>query len=208
MAKSKKKKLTICGIDPGLAAGGVVLVAAPKAEIIAVERLSSSVDKEFKEGYPGDSNFADTMRRAEAVTQKIVNFVKQKKPDLVSIESFVDFGSQAKMTNKQGGAFFAKDRWKVPLIIGYFSAELEKLGIPIVYVNAAILRQYSDEIAMLETQRQKKKVNKNDLPSEATVVKNDYLLTNDHLVKAWCHADWATRHYYEILEKLLPLSKV
>src|ERR1035437_487295 len=181
-----QKPITICGVDPGLAAGGAVLIEKDSWKVLVHERLYSQINKQRKEATPGDANFTESMHRAKMISDKLLGFVVMHKPRLIAVESFVDFGSQKKMTNKAGGAFFAKDRWKVPMTIGYFSAELERLRIPIIYSNAQILRQYTDEISLLTGTH-----------TEDIISPNDHLLTNDHLIKAWCHADWAARPWDE-----------
>ena len=199
----RKKKITICGIDPGIAGGGAVLIDSSTAQVLDIERLYSNASKKFKEECPGDANFTDAIRRAVLITEKVVDFVDRCNPDLIAVESFIDLGSQAKRTNKSGGAFFAKDRWKAPLVIGYFIAELETRNIPTVYLNPRILRDYADEISLLKEQRKKiLKKQSEKKTTEYVIVKGDHLLTNDHLVKAWCHADWARRHYDEVKEDL------
>jgi hypothetical protein len=186
-----RKPITICGVDPGLATGGIVLVSKDSDEILGVQRLYSTMKKKGDDEPLGDVRFTDSVNRAAVISKTVLDFIDVHKPNLVVVESFVDFGSQAKRTNTQGGAFFAKDRWKTPLVIGYLSAGLAERSFPLIYTNPQILRQYADEISMLGGKR-----------DEDVIAPNDRLLTSDHLIKAWCHADYASRHWEEIRDQI------
>jgi hypothetical protein len=168
----------VAGIDPGLATGGMVAIVNHK--IVAVQSLKSVREENDS---TGDPVFTDAILRAEkicvTVTQTLFQWEREWGPiQLIGIESFVDLPSRLRHQNAAGQPIWIKDRWKTPLVIGMMHAYLREY--PLQYYNPAILQSFRDELSGLQ-----------DPARRGKIYPGAELLSNDHLMKAWCHAMYA-----------------
>lgn len=188
----------ICGIDPGLASGGLVVInaadgnrvltslslveksgAAKKARSEA-EEIASSV------GGWGDMQFSAAALRSErwcaAVREALSEITDEYGPiAFFAVESFVDQPSRARKEK----AGLLRNRWQTPLSIGGLAEVLREHGAEVsngrvVYQNAGIvIPQWATQLAQLETRTR---------GEDAGVVPDDRLVGNDHERKALVHA--------------------
>lgn len=184
----------ICGIDPGLATGGLVLV-----ELGDVERVRASVSlvekrgavaeakrqaKDLAAGLGGwsDIEFLAAALRTESWCGRLAETLDALEDehgtiDVYAVETFVDQPSRAKKV--------VRSRWMTPLVIGRLTALLAERGVTpanggVVYQNAGVVIQQSQkELALLESRGRDKR---------DVLVEGDHLVSNDHERKALMHA--------------------
>lgn len=176
----------ICGVDPGLATGAMVLLDL-EGDVTAAQRLGKAKGsaKAVKDRDPhADPQFTDAVDRALQVAAVIVRTVEAWKPTMVAMESFTDQASRAKKKTASGKAHFDRNRWMTPLVIGTALPRLADLGYSVELgtlrmQNPAILSQFDVELAILEGK------------ADGTKPGGAELLTSDHHRKAWCHAEYA-----------------
>jgi hypothetical protein len=171
----------LCGIDPGLAAGGAVILSLEDNEaILDVYNMRSKPDK--KTVVVGDSQFTDAIQRARKIVEPLSEWIDSWKPEHIGIESFVDLGSRARKFSNAGQVQFNINRWMTPLLIGMLDPALKDYKL--IYQNPAILRSFKQEITQIN------QANSDNKKRDDVLNKGDRLLSNDHLVKAWCHVSW------------------
>ena len=165
----------VCGIDPGLATGGMVLLRVQPEEVLAVQRLKTKPGDQSQ--VAGEKQFAQAVARGRLQVQQISAFLQEHDPDFISIESFVDLASRKGKEDRL--------RWTTPLVIGMIDAELQKLGMAerVRYQNPSILSQFRTEMSQLGEANKNRK--RPDL-----LLPGDHLISNPHLLSAWAHASW------------------
>jgi len=168
---------TVCGIDPGLATGGMVLLQVQPEEVLAVKSLKTKPGEQAR--VAGEKQFSEAVARGRDQISQITEFLQQHNPDYISIESFVDLASRKGRQDRL--------RWTTPLVIGMLDAELQRLGMAdrVRYQNPSILSQFRVELGKLK--------DRNRLRSKTDVfIPGDQLVSNAHLLSAWAHASWRT----------------
>lgn len=188
--------MNICGIDPGLASGGIVLVQSPDDRVVLSRSLvekrgSASKSKEDAReqaavlGGWGDVAFTAAAQRSEAWLEAVRDTLDEIKAtgyeiDYFAIESFVDQPSRARKEK----AGLLRNRWQTPLSMGRLAEELRRRGYSpeqgnIFYQNAGtVLTQWRTEIGQLEKRKK----------GQDAIVPGDHLVSNDHERKALVHA--------------------
>lgn len=188
----------IGGIDPGLGTGGfVVLRRDAPGEFAPIVFAASLVERKrdrdalaaslpaYYDERPGDRHYALADLRAQAQARRALaalDAYAAEHPPMaaIAIESFIDQGSRA-------AGPFVKDRWKTPHAIGRLVTNLELRGYTtqdgtLLWQDAGvILRQLAEEIRRLARGER--------------VVEGAQMLTNDHLRKAWAHAQGLADRY-------------
>jgi hypothetical protein len=185
----------VIGIDPGLTSGA--LVAWDGQSVLAAKTYTwtAKTKREIlgkREHDIGDMPFTDAILLARAQAQRMVEnlesviYEQGSRPIAIGIESFVDQRHRA----REEKGYLIKERWKTPLLIGALNERLEDLGYhtsdgTILWQNAGVvLKQKGDVIRAL--------ANMNETSNFLQpLIRNYSTLTNDHLRKAWAHADWA-----------------
>jgi hypothetical protein len=197
--KSNFNSKKVAGIDPGLASGGFVVVKGGDRSVIKAYSLvekkkereqakKMAVDLSKQAGTWGDNEFTTAVFRAESWMKKFDQAFNEFTSehgiiDYFAIESFVDQRSRAREEKQQ----LLRNRWHTPLLMGLLVAYLNERDYNpqnhnLFYQNAGIIiRQWSTEIGMLAARKKSKN-------AADVVVKNDYLITNDHQRKALVHA--------------------
>jgi hypothetical protein len=187
----------IAGIDPGLASGGMVVIATGPDRVIEAYSLvekkgrhaaAKSEARALAEPLDGwsDAEFSAAALRAEQWRDQFATALDQFEAehgaiDFFAVESFVDQRSRAREEKNR----LVKNRWQTPLVIGLLAAELEKRDISVrnqrlIYQNAGIvIRQWSAELAELKNRGK---------GSPDLVVPGDHKISNDHQRKALVHA--------------------
>lgn len=190
--------MKICGIDPGLASGGLVLVesAGDGTKVLAsyslVEKRGAAQEakktakarSEESFGW-GDIAFTAAADRSEGWIRKVTEALGDieenfGKINYFAIESFVDQPSRARQ-EKSG---LLRNRWQTPLSMGRLAEELLRRGYSpergnLFYQNAGtVLTQWKTEIALLEKRKRGKEA----------FLPGDEIVTNDHERKALVHA--------------------
>ena len=168
--------ITVCGIDPGLATGGMVLLQVePEEKVLAVQRLVTKPGDAAR--VAGEKQFAQAVGRARMQVETMLGFLEEHKPDYISVESFVDLASRKGRQDRL--------RWTTPLVIGMLDAELVRLGLSdqVRYQNPSILSQFRGEMGQLGDANKKR--GRGDL-----LLPGDRLISNPHLLSAWAHASW------------------
>lgn len=180
-ARAQVEKL--CGIDPGLATGGMVLLGVEPERVLAALALGQArVPRGYRAPRVGDSQFNAALARAQAWVDKAAAQVREWEPDLVVIESFTDLGSHA----RRG---FQQKRWQTPLVIGLLHARLLSDGLSreqLQYQNPAVLKQMASERARWQAALKTQTIFERDV-----LLPGDRLISSPHLVSACCHASWA-----------------
>ena len=188
--------MNICGIDPGLASGGLVLVRSPKDRVLLSKSLvekrgaASRSKTEAKKradllGGWGDVAFTAAAARSENWVQQVREALDEiasegHSIDYFAIESFVDQPSRA----RQEKAGLLRNRWQTPLSMGRLAEELLRRGYSpekgnVFYQNAGtVLTQWRTELGQLENRKR----------GEDAVLPGDSLVSNDHERKALVHA--------------------
>jgi hypothetical protein len=188
--------LTVGGIDPGLASGGLavvrgdsinieVLAAASFVEPKGSVAKSKSLAEDYSEFTQGgiDKEFTAAMLRADQWMIKFkaaLDQVEELDIDAFAVESFVDQRSRAREEANR----LVKNRWQTPIVIGMIAIELAKRDYKIennklFYQNAGIIiRHWSKEIGALKARQ----VSGKDL-----LFPGDACITNDHQRKALAH---------------------
>ncbi len=193
-----KAEQLICGIDPGLASGGLVLLDAGDGDRVlgshSLVEARGAVSKARGEaedlaaawGNWGDLQFTSAALRSEAwcrrVREALDGMVKEHGPiSFFAVESFTDQASRA----RQDKAGLIRNRWQTPLSIGGLADVLRDFGAEVsngrlVYQNAGVvLPQWRSELALLESRKR---------GQESGVAPDDHLVGNDHERKALVHA--------------------
>lgn len=191
--KVEKNSSLVCGIDPGLASGGLVVIDALDGDrVIAayslVEKKGDSKEARARAeemaaslGGWGDKAFTSAALRSTSWIAKAEEALSEitKKHGIVAwcaVESFVDQPSRARK-EKEG---LLRNRWQTPLSMGALALVLSSFGLSLergnlVYQNAGVvLPQWRDELALLESKKE--------------VVAGDKIVKNDHQRKALLHA--------------------
>jgi hypothetical protein len=188
----------VCGIDPGLASGGLVLVErqGSREEVLrsvslvekrgaAKRALTQTRERSALLGGWGDNQFTAAATRSAAWMNLFRETLKEiaaadQSIDFFAIESFVDQPSRA----RQEKAGLLRNRWQTPLTMGRLAEELERRGYSpekgnLFYQNAGtVLRQWKTELGLLEKRKR----------GEDTLLPGDSLVSNDHERKALVHA--------------------
>ena len=180
----------LCGIDPGLASGGIVLLDQEKVlETASLVEKKGAVKKAKEEariltdnldGW-GDKEFIAASLRTVgwlARAEEVLNDWEKKygTVQFYAVESFVDQPSRA----SQEKAGLLRKRWQTPFVMGGLATLLARRGVTaangrLVYQNAGVvIRQWHKEIALLE--------------KGGSIYPGDEKITNDHLRKALVHA--------------------
>jgi hypothetical protein len=182
--------MRVCGIDPGLSSGGMVLLNDDKvlaAASLVEKRGAVSASKKEAESLTKDlSGWGDKQFIAASIrtkdwlirAEKILLAWKEeyREIDFYAVESFVDQPSRA----KQEKAGLLRNRWQTPFVMGGLAHILFEQGVSVdngklVYQNAGVvIRQWHKEIAALE--------------NGGSIYPGDHIITNDHLRKALVHA--------------------
>jgi len=193
--------LTVLGIDPGLASGGLALIrgdaattevlaavslveargtpAAAKREVAELEKYTNGgIDREFSAAMLRVASWIERFERA------VDEIFEEFDVDAVAVESFVDQRSRAREEKQR----LIKNRWQTPLVIGLIADRLEKHQITmrnqrLFYQNAGIvIRQWAPELARLSDRSRLKTIN------DDCIFSGDKIITNDHQRKALVHA--------------------
>lgn len=188
----------ICGIDPGLASGGLVVInTADKNRVLASRSLVEKPGEAKKArstaeagasgiGGWGDMQFTAAALRSESWCLKVRQALDEiceeyGSIEFFAVESFVDQPSRARKEK----AGLLRNRWQTPLSIGGLAAVLREHRADVangrvVYQNAGIvIPQWQTQIAQLEKRTKGK---------DAGVAPDDRLVGNDHERKALVHA--------------------
>jgi hypothetical protein len=191
-------KTLICGIDPGLASGGLVLIDPRDGDRVLdshslVERKGAVAAAKARAeelngalGSWGDREFTAAALRSEDWCLRVKDFleglVEGHGPiSYFAVESFTDQASRA----RQDKAGLIRNRWQTPLSIGGLADVLRGFGAEVgngrlIYQNAGVvLPQWRSELALLESRVR---------GQEAGVAPDDHLVGNDHERKALVHA--------------------
>lgn len=192
----------LIGIDPGLGSGGLVGIDAKADDkvlyaysLVPPRKVTLEAKREAHEildswGGWGDRQYLEAERRAlwwmEEVRKALTDFIATfGEPRAIAIESFVDQPSRALKR-------LIRNRWQTPHVIGLMSGELRRLGYSpeagnLVYQNAGVvLRQYSEEIAILERRATPYQ--------DGVVVPGDKRIKNEHEIRALMHVLALSHH--------------
>jgi len=183
----------VCGIDPGLGSGALVVIdRANEKSLVAVESLvppSGEIKSARKKaqdladflGGWSDIEFLAADIRARAWMVRFCETFdrleeKYGAMDIVAMESFVDQHQHAKR--------MMRNRWQVPFLMGLLLVELDRRGINpenrrLVYQNAGIvLSQLKGELEKLKERRH----------SHHVILPGDEQVSNEHKRSAFGHA--------------------
>lgn len=180
----------MCGIDPGLATGGMVLLG-PGGDVLDVHSLGVRKGRAGSVGDEhADAQFTEAVLRANVYVPSALAKLAEWEPDHVAMETFTDQESRAKRRNSKGQVQFDRNRWMTPLVIGVMLPGLEDLGFDmgsgrLHLQNPAILHQFRDEIGLYDHRLKQGKG-----PLRQLLSAGDEQLTSEHLVRAWCHGTY------------------
>lgn len=192
-----RRKTLICGIDPGLASGGLVVIDHLDADrvlesVSLVEKRGAvkaaraqAEDLAEKWGGWGDMQFTSAVLRSEAWCERVQTKLDEIEAahgpvDFYAIESFVDQPSRA----RQDKAGLLRGRWQTPLSTGSLAVLLAARGADVrggqvIYQNAGVvIPQWRSELAQLEASK----------GQDSGVAPDDHKVGNDHERKAFIHA--------------------
>lgn len=188
-----EKSSLICGIDPGLASGGLVVIdASDRDRVVAAyslvekkgavaEAKKEAEDKAHElEGW-GDKAFTSAAIRSEKWIGKVEEAMEEISREhgpiaWCAVESFTDQPSRARK-EKEG---LLRNRWQTPLSMGGLQLVLAKFDLSLengklFYQNAGVvIPQWRDELARLEAGEE--------------IAPGDKIVKNDHQRKALLHA--------------------
>lgn len=175
----------VLGIDPGFTSGGLVLLDVFEGDVVTVFSIAGKMDINEPVVKVGNGSYARDIITARTQAQRTCDAVRRIHEkhgvDHVAIESFVDFKSKARK-EKQG---LLQQRWKTPLMMGALDTLLVDIGFDtargnVSWQNPAILDQFKTEIGQL----------KDKATDSELIATGANQITNDHLRKAWAHAEW------------------